>query len=189
MLRDPAHPPLFAAFLRHYDELVDHVRRRFGDRHFARDVLQDVGVQLLERPPTGDVVQPLAFLRHVTTHRAIDCYRAQRTRDAHADAWLADNAVADSQSPDVADAIARRQIVDHLERCIAALPRRCQEVFILHRLHELPQQEVALRLGMSRGMVARHTARAMALLAPAFDGIGAATPSSSAPPPSPTSAP
>src|SRR5262249_37583544 len=117
VLRDPAHPPLFAALLRHYDELVDHVRRRFGDRHFARDVLQDVCVQLLERPPAGEVAQPLAFLRHVTTHRAIDCYRAQRTRQAHADAWLADGAVTDAQSPDVADAIAHRQIVDHLERC------------------------------------------------------------------------
>lgn len=182
MLRDPAHPPLFAALLRHYDELVDHVRRRFGDRHFARDVLQDVCVQLLERPPAGEVVQPLAFLRHVTTHRAIDCYRAQRTREAHADAWLAGNPATDAQSPDVADAVAHRQIVDHLERCIAALPRRCQEVFILHRLHELPQQEVALRLGMSRGMVARHTARAMALLAPAFDGVGAPPASHAAPP-------
>lgn len=145
-------------------------------------------MQLLERPPAGEVAQPLAFLRHVTTHRAIDCYRAQRTRQAHADAWLADGAVTDTQSPDVADAIAHRQIVDHLERCIAALPRRCQEVFILHRLHDMPQQEVALRLGMSRGMVARHMARAMALLAPAFDGIGTATPSPSAPavPPAPS---
>lgn len=174
MLRDPAHPPLFAALLRHYDELVDQVRRRFGDRHFARDVLQDVCVQLLERPPAGEVVQPLAFLRHVTAHRAIDCYRAQRTRQAHADAWLADGAGADVQAPDVAEAVAHRQIVDHLELCIAALPQRCQEVFILHRLHGLPQHEVALRLGISRGMVARHMARAMAQLAPAFDGIGTA---------------
>ncbi|MWL89001.1 sigma-70 family RNA polymerase sigma factor [Cupriavidus sp. SW-Y-13] len=175
VLRDPAHPPLFAALLRHYDELVDHVRRRFGDRHFARDVLQDVCVQLLERPPSGEVKQPLAFLRHVTTHRAIDAYRAQRTRQAHADAGHADGSrIEDLQSPDVAEDIAHRQMVDHLERCIAALPQRCREVFILHRLHDLPQHEVALRLGISRGMVARHMARAMSLLAPALDSASPA---------------
>ncbi|WP_130391385.1 RNA polymerase sigma factor [Cupriavidus agavae] len=182
MLRDPAHPPLFAALLRHYDELVDHVRRRFGDRHFARDVLQDVCVQLLERPPAGEVTQPLAFLRHVTTHRAIDSYRAQRTRQNHAEAGQADPSESSLLSPDVAETIAHRQIVDHLEQCIATLPQRCREVFILHRLHELPQHEVALRLGVSRGMVARHMARAMTLLAPELEAASVATPAVSAPP-------
>ena len=172
VLRDSTHPPLFAALLRHYDELVDHVRRRFGDRHFARDVLQDVCVQLLERPPAGEVVQPLAFLRLVSTHRAIDRFRAESTRQSHAEAWHADTGAMAGATPDIADAIAHRQAVDRLEQCIAALPPRCQEVFILHRLHELPQQEVALRLGISRGMVARHMARAMALLAPELDALG-----------------
>jgi RNA polymerase sigma-70 factor (ECF subfamily) len=185
VLRDPAHPPLFAALLRHYDELVDHVRRRFGDRHFARDVLQDVCVQLLERPPAGEVAQPLAFLRHVSTHRASDRYRAESTRQTHADAWQADAAGIAVSSPDVAEAIAHRQAVDRLEQCIAALPPRCQEVFILHRLHELPQQDVALRLGISRGMVARHMARAMALLAPELQALGAPPrPETAAPAPS-----
>lgn len=183
VLRDPAHPPpsspssLFAALLRHYDELVDHVRRRFGDKHFARDVLQDVCVQLLERPPAGHVGKPLAFLRHVSTHRAIDRYRAESTRQTHADAWEADAGGA-AESPDIADAIAYRQTVDRLEQCIATLPPRCQEVFILHRLHGLPQQEVAVRLGISRGMVARHMARAMTLLAPELAALGKPLPTS-----------
>ncbi|NYI02041.1 RNA polymerase sigma factor [Cupriavidus plantarum] len=174
MLRDPAHPPLFAALLRHYDELVDHIRRRFGDPHLARDVLQDVCVQLLERPPAGQVTKPLAFLRHVSTHRAIDRHRAESTRQTHTDAWHADmGGMGDiGASPDVADAIAHRQTVDRLERSIAALPPRCQEVFILHRLHDLPQQEVAVRLGISRGMVARHLARALTLLAPELAALG-----------------
>ena len=29
---EPSKPPLLATLVRHYDELVDHVRRRFGER-------------------------------------------------------------------------------------------------------------------------------------------------------------
>jgi len=29
--RDPVHSPLIAAFVKHYEELVNHVRHRFGD--------------------------------------------------------------------------------------------------------------------------------------------------------------
>ncbi|WP_420991992.1 RNA polymerase sigma factor [Cupriavidus sp. 30B13] len=155
--------------MRHYDDLVDHVRRRFGDRHFARDVVQDVCVQLLERPPVDAVARPLAFLRHISTHRAIDRYRADQARQEALDEWAAVTDVHGSSAPDGAAALEFRQQVDRLEQCIASLPPRCRDVFVLHRLHDLPQHEVAERLCISRGMVARHMARAMATLAPLID--------------------
>ncbi|WP_059410368.1 RNA polymerase sigma factor [Cupriavidus basilensis] len=173
MLRDPAHLTLFATLIRHYDDLVDHVRRRFGDRHFARDVVQDVCVQVLERPPAGIVARPLAFLRHVSTHRAIDRYRAEQARQQALDEWAAVTQAHGASAPDGAQALAFRQQVDRLAACIAALPPRCRDAFVLHRLHDLPQDEVAERLGISRGMVARHMARAMTLLAPALDELAA----------------
>lgn len=155
--------------MRHYDDLVDHVRRRFGDRHFARDVMQDVCVQLLERPPTEVVAKPLAFLRHVSTHRAIDRFRADKARQEALDEWAAVADASGAWAPDGADILAFRQQVDRLEACIAALPPRCRDVFVLHKLHDLPQLDVAERLCISRGMVARHMARAMAALAPVID--------------------
>ncbi|EOA1404169.1 RNA polymerase sigma factor, partial [Pseudomonas aeruginosa] len=38
---DPAKPTLLSTLVRHYEELVDHVRRRFGDRGMAREVVHD----------------------------------------------------------------------------------------------------------------------------------------------------
>jgi RNA polymerase sigma factor (sigma-70 family) len=115
------------------------------------------------------VAKPLAFLRHVSTHRAIDRFRADKARQQALDEWAAVAEANGSSAPDGADLLAFRQQVDRLERCIAALPPRCRDVFVLHRIHDLHQQEVADRLCISRGMVARHMARAMAALAPLFD--------------------
>ena len=39
---------------------------------------------------------------------------------------------------------------------IESLPPRCREVFVLHKVHELPQAEVALTLGISRKAVEKH---------------------------------
>ena len=58
---DPAKPSLISTLVRHYDDLVDHVRRRFGDRGFAREVVHDVCVQLLEKREREDVRTRLAL--------------------------------------------------------------------------------------------------------------------------------
>ncbi|WP_187395015.1 RNA polymerase sigma factor [Pigmentiphaga aceris] len=160
-------PPeaLLSTLIRHYDDLVDHVRRRFGDRHLARDVVQDVCVRLIETPPRKPIREPLAFLRHVSTHLAIDrCrvadYRVDRT------ALMAAGPHA-SETPATPDETAiAEQARAALLAAIQALPERCREVFILHALYEVPQTEIAKRLGISRTMVARHLARADEALQP-----------------------
>lgn len=162
---------LVAELVRHYDELVDHVRRRFGDRVFAREVLQDVCVQLLERPPR-DIKTPQAFLRHVSTQLAIDRYRVEKAR--------ADVVTAVAELPEMASisgaqlcgaelTVAFRQKEQELLAAIRELPECCRDVFILHKLYHLPQADVAAKLGISRGMVARHMARAVAGLAPVMN--------------------
>ena len=155
--------------VRHYDELVDHVRRRFGDRGFAREVMQDVCVQLLERPPRHDIRTPEIFLRHVSTQLAIDRYRTERTRAGVI--TTVDELPEPAGTPHLPLssgelAVAFRQKRQALLEAVRALPERCQEVFILHKLYHMPQADVAARLGISRGMVARHMARAEAGLAP-----------------------
>lgn len=79
---DPAKPSLLSTLVRHYDELVDHVRRRFGDRGFAREVVHDVCVQLLEKREPQEVRTPLALLRKISHDQAVDRYRSERRRQA-----------------------------------------------------------------------------------------------------------
>lgn len=140
---------------RHYDELVDSVRRRFGDRHTAHEVVHDVCVHLLESPEKDAVRLPLALLRKITHDRAISHYRSERRRQA----WVDEHAeipdiICSARSPEC-----HHEVADELERLSAAvstLSPRCQQVFVMHKIHELPQKEVAVQLGISLKAVEKH---------------------------------
>jgi len=166
-MSDPCVSPLIAALVRHYDELVDHVRRRFGGRGFATEVVHDVCVSLIENPPQGAVLTPLAFLRTASTHRAIDLARAADRLHG----WQVPTGIMPDTRLDEKDGLAHvefMQLLDRLERVIQALPERCRLVFLLHALHEMPQAEVATHMGISRSMVAKHMSRAMHDIAQVF---------------------
>lgn len=155
MPHSSANTSLLAALARHYEELVDSVRRRFGDRNAAREVVHDVCVQLLEAPEKEGVRVPLALLRKIAHDRAVSHYRSERRRRA----WVDEQA----QLPELTCAapgpercLEAADELDRLCAAIAELPPRCQQVFIMHKIHELPQQEVAAQLGISLKAVEKH---------------------------------
>ncbi|AST28416.1 RNA polymerase sigma factor [Ralstonia pseudosolanacearum] len=161
--------PLLAALVRHYDELVDLLRRRFGtDRSAAHDVVHDVCVNLLAEPPRQVVAAPAAYVRRAALNLAIDRHRVESTRGA----WVESAA----ELPDCADEMpghdrhvdAGREL-DRLSAAIAQLPPRCREVFVLHKIHDMPQTEVAVRLGISRKAVEKHIRRGMTACRAALD--------------------
>jgi RNA polymerase sigma factor (sigma-70 family) len=158
--RNSSLPTLIQALLRHYDELTERLHRRFGDKNFARDVMQDVCVQLLERPPKITVRTPFAFLRRVSTHLAIDRYRHEARQQLRID-YVADLPDHASPMPTPEQSLQSSQELDQLISLIENLPPRCREVFIMHKIHQLPQAEVAARLNISRQMVEKHLRVAM----------------------------
>jgi RNA polymerase sigma-70 factor (ECF subfamily) len=150
-----------------YSELVEYLRGRFGDRTFAREVVHDVCVQVMERPPAGPVRTPMAFLRHVANHLAIDRLRAQRSQDQVLEFQGEPQEAGHRPTysvPELAWVFQQRQSA--LLQAVQGLPARSQDVFILTQLYHMPQADVAAHLGISRGMVARHLARAYQDLAP-----------------------
>lgn len=160
LLRDPP-LTLLGALVHHYDELVAHVRRRFGDAGFAREVVHDVCIHVMEKPPAGTARLPLALLRKISHDLAVDRCRAE-------DAYRARVESTGTLPDAMADAPAAERIVDArrelqwLEEAIAAMPARRQTVFVMHKIHEMPHAEVALRLGISRKAVEKHLHAGMA---------------------------
>jgi RNA polymerase sigma-70 factor (ECF subfamily) len=160
-------PPLIAALARHYDELVDYLQRRFRDRGFARDVVHDVCVELMERPPVETVHTPLAFLRHVSTHRAIDRQRADTTRSTLIES-VADTPDIHSHFEDGAYALDFKQQLQALITLIEALPPRARQCFLLHRIHGMTHEAIAAEIGVTRSMVTQHYNRAVERIAAAW---------------------
>jgi RNA polymerase sigma factor (sigma-70 family) len=157
-----AAPPstLIDVLAQHYDELVDHVRRRFRDRGFAREVVHEVCVELLERPPAQAIHTPLAFLRHVSTHRAIDWCRADQARGAVFES-VAEPPDIHVHLEDGAAALDFRQQLEALVAIVEALPPRARQCFLLHRIHGMTHEAIAREIGVTRSMVTQHYNRAM----------------------------
>jgi len=159
----PRKPPLslLDALAHHYEELIAHVRRRFGDAGFAREVVHDVCVHILEKPPAQPVRIPLALLRRISHDLAVDRCRAEDAYRARVDSAgeLPDTPCG---APDAARHVDAERELRWLEEAIAALPPRRQTVFVMHKIHEMPHAEVALRLGISRKAVEKHLQAGMA---------------------------
>ncbi|MEX5404477.1 RNA polymerase sigma factor [Stenotrophomonas sp. WED208] len=159
-----SHPPvlpLVSSLVRHYEELVDYLRRRFRSPGLAREVVHDVCVRLLERPAVPDARQPIALLRRIAHDAAVDRCRAEDLR-RH---WVEPRAELPEGAcpcPGPEQQAHGQQALERLSVTIARMPCRRQQVFILHKIHELPQAEVAQRMGIGLKAVERHLRLAMA---------------------------
>ena len=62
------------------------------------------------------------------------------------------------------------EILVRLERAMRTVPRETREVFLAHRLDDMPYREIAERTGLSVREVERHIARAIIAMDRALDG-------------------
>lgn len=145
-------PALLAALTHHYEDLIGYVRRRFGDRVFAREVVHDVCVQIMERPDGAAAQSPLALLRRISHDAAVDRCRAE---DARRRRFQLTDVVPETACPlsDQERVLAGQQELKALIRAIDRLPLRRRQVFIMCKIHQLSQGEVAARLNISVKMV------------------------------------
>lgn len=156
-----------------HDELVSYVAARFGNQQFACDIVQETCLRLLQKDSQAleQVVSPLALLKRISLHLAIDQYRRDKHFGQHIElcAELPDELPEYSGSeqfslPELS--LAREQYQQVLINEIRALPAVCQDVFILTQLYHMSQVDVAAQLGISRGMVIKHLSRALSQLTP-----------------------
>jgi RNA polymerase sigma-70 factor (ECF subfamily) len=63
---------------------------------------------------------------------------------------------------------AGRQELEHVAALIAKLPPKCREAFILRKVHELSQRQVAAQMGISENTVEKHMGKALRFLANAI---------------------
>jgi RNA polymerase sigma-70 factor (ECF subfamily) len=78
----------------------------------------------------------------------LDLIRHQRSSPIEPVTDLAELRVLDSR-PDAADATCSREEILLLADAIDSLPARCREIFILRKIKQVPQKEIASILGIS----------------------------------------
>ncbi|CAM4371060.1 RNA polymerase sigma factor [Kerstersia similis] len=151
---------LTPVLVQHYDELVTYVQNRFARHDFAQDVVHEVCLQLLSDPPQETIRTPLAYLRRMSLHRALDWCRAHGTRQAH-------QLPLDAHTPegchheDGAASLLLKQQLDALIGIINALPPRQRQCFLLNRVHGMEHADIADAIGISRSAVSHHVRAAI----------------------------
>jgi RNA polymerase sigma-70 factor (ECF subfamily) len=63
----------------------------------------------------------------------------------------------------------QQEILERMEKIMLRLPRMTREIFMAHRLDDMPYEEIARRTGLSVRKVERHMACAIAALARGLD--------------------
>lgn len=159
--------------LPHEAALVRFLRRKWTRPEDIQDFRHDIYVRILKAAAEKRPTSPRGFLLSVARHLLID--HARRDRIVSID-LLEDvdalNVLIDEVSPE--RATTGWQQVQRLSMLFDQLPPRCREVVWMRRIEDLPQKEIASRLGIAEATVEKHLVRGISLLADALYGAAGA---------------
>lgn len=147
--RTAEHARWFAAEVQpHGSSLKDYVRGAFPAVGDAEDVVQESFLRLWTLRAATPIRSAKAFLFTVARNIALDSLRRTRHSPVFAVPDLAALPVVE-EGADAHDAASRSEEVALLAEALQSLPARCREILLLRKFQNLPQKEVAARLGIS----------------------------------------
>ena len=160
----PAVPPaatdtVQTLYLQHHGWLVARLRRKLGCGWDAADLAQNTFVRVLAARdlPLDRLAEPRAYLTTIAQRLLSNHLRRRQIERAYIDALTL------LPEPVTPPPEARLMVLETLvaiDRLLDGLPVVARKAFLLWRLEELTQEEIADQLGLSRTSVRRHLAAA-----------------------------
>ncbi len=141
-------------FVRNKRVLLGFLTRRVGSVD-APDLLQEAFARVLDRDVIDDISDPSAYLRQTARNLATDFTRRRKMEMKYV---ISDDAPHDMLSNELSpeEHVETTERAKALALAIDLLPPRCREVFTMRMHQDIPQDEIARRLGITRKMVDRH---------------------------------
>jgi len=155
--------------LAHEASLAQYLRRCWPQADELHDLRQEVYVRVYEAAAKALPQQPKSFLFATARHLITDRLRRGRVVSIEpAGDFESLNVLIDEVSPE--QRCGARQILKRLAEALDRLPDRCRQIVWLRRVEDLPQKEVASRLGISEKAVEKQIAKGLRLLAEHYHG-------------------
>jgi RNA polymerase sigma-70 factor (ECF subfamily) len=151
----------------HEESLMRFLARSWPHPHELDDIRQETYVRVYEAAAKALPQATKSFLFTTARHLMIDRVRRQRVVSIEAVGGLGElddlNVLIDEPSSETR--ASARQELRRLAAALDGLPSRCRDVVWLRRVEDLPQKEVARKLGLTEKSVEKALARGVELLA------------------------
>lgn len=147
--------------------LMAYFLKRVHDRAEAEDLTQEAFVRLVRNPDRRDGSAIHAYVFTIAANLLRDRARARAVRAGdHAPVHELPEGYAPGLVEDVSPerVLLARETLAEVLGALAELEDRTRDIFILSRLENLPQREIAALYGISVSAVEKHVIRAMAHL-------------------------
>lgn len=153
----------------HEQALMRFLHRNWRDHDEIADLRQEVYTRVYEAAMRRLPDSPKSFLFTTARNLLVDRVRHQRIVPITAVGDIEQlNVLEDELEP--GRWLVGREALARLARALDRLPDRCREVVWLRRIEDLPQKEIARRLGISEKTVEKHIAKGSRMLADHFHG-------------------
>ncbi|WP_454619035.1 RNA polymerase sigma factor [Bradyrhizobium cenepequi] len=140
-------------FIARYDNLKARVTQRLGSIDLAGDAMQDAWLRLVGADAVSVVHNPDNYLFRVILNVAED--RRRRERRHRSSVGIDDAMDVRDEAATPEEALLAQSDLEAFRKIIAELPERRRTIFLAARFGNIPRQEIADRLGISRRSVAR----------------------------------
>ncbi len=148
----------------HEEVLVRHLYRVWPVRHEVHDLRQDIYVRVYEAAARARPASPRSFLFATARNILIDRLRRGRIVSIEAVGDFESlELLVDELSPE--RRFSARQELKRLAEAFDLLPDRCREIVWLRRVEELPQRDVAARMGISEKTVEKQFSKGVRRIA------------------------
>lgn len=139
------------------------LRSRLSNNCDIEDIAQEAYFRLCLADANGGVTNLHAFLFQTARNLVVDHYRRRNFSGRMIDERYRDlDSQPDASQVPIEHAAAIDEQLVALDQAISDLPSRCRQVFVMYRLREKTQREISSELGISRQMVEKHVAKAVA---------------------------
>ncbi len=150
-----------ALFDQFYKYLVVTVFNITGDDHLARDLAQDVFLELWKKREVIDIQSSLkSYLRRAVINKALNAIKAKRLNYQEPEK-LPENPHTNQDAQKHLEADDLKKLI---HETIDGLPEKCRMVFVLCRLEGMSHKEVSEKLGISTKTIENQMTKALKAL-------------------------
>ncbi len=153
---------------RYWGKMVSYAVRLTKSEDESADLVQEIFVSLWNRKETLEIKGTLASYLIKSTRNL--CLRFIE-RNIHPTDFinrLAEHTIDKSQN--IEENISLKELQEHIYCCVAKLPKKMQEVYLLSRDEQLSYREIAKKLGITEGTVKKQISNSLKIISESLNG-------------------